>query len=250
MATPALKRMSELGIEYTVYFLDQPIMNIYRHCLWMKNKKWGTLPPPGARTIKLEAGQALNHALSTGQHYAYGFAAQLGVSIDNPAPDCDFYEWPDQYNYTHLLPSMLNTISLSTKPTLLIFPESSSCSSTSGLPANKMLPWYVWRNFYQLAEPHYRIWFITPAKNQNLDGLPHLFGFDIQEIAFLLRAATKVLTVDNGIGHLSAAVGANCYLVGGCVPIPWIFTGPQHKTLDCKGQPHTVTVQHLLTLIK
>ena len=252
MATPALKKMYDLGIEYTVYFLDEPIMNIYRHCSWMHNKKWGEMPDvkPGDRVIKLEAGEALNYAMSTGQHYAYGFAMQLGVSIASPRPCCDFDNWPDQYSFnSNNLIHTLNLIGISRQPVLLIFPESSSCSSRSGKKANKMLPWATWSAFYERNKHVYRIFFVTPANLPALIDLPNLWGYDIQEIAFLLRAAHKVLTVDNGIGHLSSAVLANCYLMGGCVPIPWIWADEMSKTLNCHGNPELITVEHIEKLL-
>lgn len=255
MATPALKKLSEQGTEYTVYFLDEPIMNIYKHCTWMKNKKWGELPPspqgegPGVR-VKLESGLALNHSMSTGQHYAYGFAQQLGVTITNPTPDCDFFGWPDQYNYSNSLVHLLNIFGISKKPVLLVFPESSSCSSRSGKKPNKMLPWQTWKDFYDKYRDKYRIYFAAATEIQQLKDYPQIYDFDIQEIAFLVRSASKVLTVDNGIGHVSNAVGANCYLMGGCVPIPWIWAGDMRKTLNCHGNPELITLDHITKLLE
>src|SRR5688572_12608814 len=122
MATPALKKLSEMGVDYTCYFLNEGIMNIYRNVGWMKNKKWGEMPPDplpySDRVIKLESGLALNHAMSTGQHYAFGFAEQLGVRINNPTPDIDFNNWPAQV--------------MNTEGTVFVFPESSSCASGTG----------------------------------------------------------------------------------------------------------------------
>lgn len=240
MATPALKRLNEMKVDFTVYFLDEGIMNIYRDCRFMKNKVWGTLPPAGEQAIRLEAGHALNFAMSTGLHYAYGFANQLGVTIDSPVPDCDFASINPIYKH-------FNYAGKRSAPLLLIFPESSSCSGKSGQKPNKMLPAQTWRAFYQANKTKYDIFFVHPT--EGLPDLPCIANRDIRTVAYMLRDADKVLTVDNGIGHLSSAVGANCYLIGGCVPIPWIWTGSREKTLNCHGNPETITVQHLESLI-
>lgn len=234
MATPALKAMKE---DYSVYFLDEPIMEIYRQCGWMKNKHWGVLPEvkDGDRVIKLESGMALNHALSTGQHYAYGFANQLGVSIDSPVPDVDFDNW-------------LHQESLNKPDHILVFPESTSCSSKSGKKANKMLPWQTWVEFSQRIDR--KVIFVTPKEIKDAPKeLDFVHNMPISTVARMIKNAYKVVTVDNGIGHLSSAVGANCYLIGGCVPIPWIWAGDMEKTLNCHGNPELVTVDHILKLI-
>jgi len=238
MATPALKKLTELGVDYSVYFLDEPIMEIYRNCYWMKNKHWGTMPEPkeGDRVVKLESGMALNHALSTGQHYAYGFAAQLGVSIDSPVPDIGFEGWENK------------EIGFTLDP-ILIFPESTSCSSKSGKKANKMLPWETWVEFQDKIGQ--KCVFITPKMIENAPKeLKILSDFSIENVAQMLKKASKVITVDNGIGHLSSAVGANCYLIGGCVPIPWIWAGDMAKTLNCYGNPELVRANNIIDLIR
>jgi hypothetical protein len=48
----------------------------------------------------------------------------------------------------------------------------------------------------------------------------------IRDVAALLAAAHAVLTIDSGIRHLAAAVGANLYCVSGAVPLSLIRCVP------------------------
>jgi ADP-heptose:LPS heptosyltransferase len=48
----------------------------------------------------------------------------------------------------------------------------------------------------------------------------------IRDVAALLAASHAVLSVDTGIRHLAAAVGANLYCVSGAVPLSLIRCVP------------------------
>jgi len=52
------------------------------------------------------------------------------------------------------------------------------------------------------------------------------YGLPIREVAALLAASHAVLSVDTGIRHLAAAVGANLYCVSGCIPLSLIRCVP------------------------
>lgn len=254
MVTPALRKLTEQSVEFTVYFQDNGIMQIYHQVNWLKNKVFGQMPEPapGERVIRTDAGAAMNYAITHQKHYSYGFAQQLGVTIDSAKPDVDWENWKYRKSISTTRWLMRQFFFMNHDlPTLLIFPESSSCSSKSGQLANKMLPWSVWENFYKLNKDKYNIAFITPDDSlQNQTTLKLHHGFTITEVACMLTAVDKVLCVDNGIGHLSNAIDANCYMIGGCVPIPYIWAGEMRKTLNCWGCPHLVQVEMIEKLIE
>ena len=64
-------------------------------------------------------------------------------------------------------------------------------------------------------DPRYRAW---PGQR--------LYGAPLRIVAALLAQAAAVLTIDNGVRHLAAAVGANLYALSGRIPLEIIASAP------------------------
>ena len=120
------------------------------------------------------------------------------------------------------------------RPVVVVARHSASCHSNAGdgTPANKCVAnrhWYeisVW-----LARQGFRPLAIgspDDARDERYAQWEGVRAYDlpIRHVAALLAASHAVLSVDTGIRHLAAAVGANLYCVSGAIPLSLIRCVP------------------------
>lgn len=120
------------------------------------------------------------------------------------------------------------------RPVVVIARHSLSCHSNAGdgTPANKCVANHHWhevsiwlgrQGFQPLA-----IGAPSDARDARYAAWEGARAYDlpIRDVAALLAASHAVLSVDTGIRHLAAAVGANLYCVSGAVPLSLIRCVP------------------------
>ena len=119
------------------------------------------------------------------------------------------------------------------RPVVVVARHSVSCHSNApGYPPNKCVAnrhWHalsVWldkQGFRPLA-----IGSPSEARDERYAAWAGARAYDlpIRDVAGLLSASRAVLSVDTGIRHLAAAVGANLYCVSGAIPLSLIRCVP------------------------
>jgi ADP-heptose:LPS heptosyltransferase len=121
------------------------------------------------------------------------------------------------------------------KGLVLVSMFSMSCESRGnpGRRPNKMLPWDKWRPLLDLlgkAYPENKIRLLGAKEDKvpEAAGLPiseqsYLTGVPVPYLANIMMHAKCLVTVDNGMGHLAAAVGLNEFLLApACLPLSFI----------------------------
>lgn len=113
------------------------------------------------------------------------------------------------------------------KGLILISAFSASCTSRQGRPPNKMLPWYkwlpVWRWLYEKF-PDKRLVLLgaptdevpNPVMTQMRKIHPHteyMRGIALDRLAWIMREALFIITIDNGMSHLAASQGAREFVL-------------------------------------
>ena len=182
----------------------------------------------GDAVCPLDALQAYRWGERHGKTMAEGFGHALGVTVTDLRYD---------YAMTDAERGRGRTLADkdgSGRPVVVVARHSLSCHSHAGegTPANKCVAnrhWYdvsVWlgrQGFRALAigspgdtqDERYAAWEGARA-----------YDLPIRDVAALLAASHAVLSVDTGIRHLAAAVGANLYCVSGAVPLSLIRCVP------------------------
>jgi len=136
-------------------------------------------------------------------HMAEGYAKLLGVQIEDIGP---FYEPPivaEDDEWVNQVP----------ENTILFAPFSNSCTSHSGMPPNKCLPWPKWKPIikYMRSKSTMPIR-VTGSKKERADELSfseeeYLTGIPLRPLARAMREGkiAMVVSVDNGISHLAGS---------------------------------------------
>jgi len=182
----------------------------------------------GDMLCPLDALQAYRWGESHGRTLAEGFGHALGVTVTDLR--YDYAMTAEERERGRALVDKYG----SGRPLVVVGRHSASCHSNAGdgTPANKSVPnrhwhelsaWLARKGFRALAigsrsdarDEHYAAW----------EG-PRAYDLPIRDVAALLAASHAVLTIDSGIRHLAAAVGANLYCVSGAVPLSLIRCVP------------------------
>jgi hypothetical protein len=75
------------------------------------------------------------------------------------------------------------------------------------------------------------------------------YGLPIRDVAGILAASHAVLSIDTGVRHLAAAVGANLYCISGCIPLSLIRCvplRPEQRIHEEQVPVHEVATRTLL----
>lgn len=182
--------------------------------------------PPEVR-ICMDPAQAYAWGEANGRTLAEGYGSLFGVDVTDI-----------RYDYTITEDEQIDARDYAADwnlPRVFIARHSASCSSNDercGRIANKCVPNRIWvdvakwllkEGFMPVAlggpgeesDSRYREW---PGQK--------LYGKPLREVAAMLPHAAAVLSVDTGIRHLAAAVGANLYCVSGVIPLSLIRCEP------------------------
>lgn len=134
---------------------------------------------------------------------------------------------------------------------VLVSTHSMSCASRENPPRepNKMLPWAKWKPLLDTLRREYpecKIKFLGAKEDRIPDEFTELLGVTddmyitgvpIDYLANVMKAAKMIINVDNGMGHLAAAVGLNEFLlVPACLAlhyiVPWGHKGLRIAHVD------------------
>ena len=120
------------------------------------------------------------------------------------------------------------------RPVVVVARHSVSCHSNAGdgSPANKCIANRYWHELsIWLDRQGFRALAIGGASEAHDERYAtwegaRAYGLPIRDVAGLLAASHAVLSIDTGIRHLAAAVGANLYCVSGAIPLSLIRCVP------------------------
>jgi ADP-heptose:LPS heptosyltransferase len=152
-------------------------------------------------------------------HLCYGYAAQLGVSIDSTRYDINLTEEEIQEGKDYLRNFK--------HPVILCGALSSSCTSqnhirhpgSAVLPANKMLSSNVWNAVIEKYKGEYDFVFLGSEKEETIPvNAEWAKGLPIRKVAAMCKSCEGVISIDTGIGHIAAGVGANIVSINSAVP--------------------------------
>lgn len=199
-----------------------------------------------------------------GLHYPYDYEAKFDVNLAFQIGN------KNQCHITEAYAAIINAPITSKQPVyvphddyqgghetgmVLISPFSRSCASQTGEPANKMLPWPIWRVVIRELERQVdRVFVLGAADNYTEElGLPltrYIVGRPLNEIALLLRDAKLLVTIDNGIAHLAASQNAwTALFYPACLGVHWIVPENPNQ-IAIQVDPATVPSIEILSFIR
>lgn len=184
------------------------------------------IPDLSNQTITvLDVGKALQ---KTGGsiHMTQSHFDALGIALPhNPAPVIEF-EQADVPTYDYII----------------------SPYSQSDYLNNKLWPYHNWQEVINRLHP-YSVCVVGTDRDPKLfTGVSYFFDRPLGEVASLLKNVQKqVLTIDNGIAHLTHAVGVNHgMLYPQCLNDKWVLN-PQSKWI--RGAPLGISVNHFMSIV-
>ncbi len=234
MATPAIKRFKEnlssadtmelvVGTAQYNQIYDETTFG----CKVKTTDAWPVEPALGRTVsnsetiIKINAVTTLNWISShpvNGMmpHYAHGYAAQLGVQLQETFPhyvvslsESEYEagrEWVDSIRNSH------------SKKILFCAAQSGTDQSVTnpGRIPDKMLLPHIWNGVIASLASQYYFAFLASGNEKLIELDPGLssnytvvVGESIRKVAAGLKAADAVLAIDTGLAHLAAGVDAN-----------------------------------------
>ena len=183
--------------------------------------------PPGRR-IELDPEAALKAGLAHGKPFAWGYGRMLGVEVDDLRYDYTVDD-EDRAAAAALADSLGEG-----RPIVIVARHSPTCLSNHPAVrrASKCIANAYWlvcaedlirRGYVPVAigareeadDPRFQAW---PGKR--------LYGERLRVVAALCARSAGVLTIDNGIRHLSAAAGAHVYVLSGTIGLQLIRCVP------------------------
>lgn len=185
----------------------------------------GTEPEgPWDARVRMDCSAAFQWGTAHGKTIAEGFGALLGVDV----PDL---------RYTYVLTEaeraageLLAKELGGGKPVVLVARHSASCASNDPrirVP-NKCVPNRIWVEVAHWLRAQGTVPIAIGSAKEAKDIRyqpwpgPKLYGHPIREVAGLLAAGRATLSVDTGIRHLAAAVGANLFTISCAIPLSLI----------------------------
>jgi ADP-heptose:LPS heptosyltransferase len=174
----------------------------------------------------VKAEDAYVRAFKTGKTLAWGFGNIVGVEIDSVR--YDYQVTPEEDDWAR------NKLAEYGDRAVLIARHSTSCNSNDPAiaVANKCLPNAIWLEVAAWLAAQGCIPVAIGSEGESADQRyanwpgPRLYGENIRNVAALCRRAYAVLTLDNGIRHLAAAVGADFLCISGTIPQWMIHCAP------------------------
>lgn len=144
-------------------------------------------------------------------HISEGYARMLGVKLDTIVPTT---EW-ERVDATERL-----------DPFILISPFSRSCSSHSGQPANKTLDDWKWEHIIRSLRKQNLPIKVLAGQNDYLKKCSvsihdYITCPDLYSLELTLKSSKLLVTLDNGIGHVAAALN-----------LPMIYLWPKVSNLE------------------
>jgi ADP-heptose:LPS heptosyltransferase len=243
MQTPAIRALRSLRPEAQIEYyhsVDMPGAAMFEGnphldrlevlAVWPRSPRDYPLTRFGAgdAVCPLDALHAYRWGERHGRTLAEGFGHALGVAVTDL-----------RYDYAMTDAERARGRALADKygagrPVVVVARHSASCHSNAGdgTPANKCV---ANRHWYEVSTWLGRQGFQPLAIGTPSDALDERYAawegaraYDvpIRDVAGLLAASHAVLSVDTGIRHLAAAVGANLYCVSGAIPLSLIRCVP------------------------
>jgi Glycosyltransferase family 9 (heptosyltransferase) len=146
------------------------------------------------------------------------------------------------------------------KGLILISLFSRSCSSQTGGPPNKMLPWDKSARIIELLRQAGPIGILGAEgdrvpifRNESFNIVENEYytGLSLNKVALMLRDSKAVFTIDNGISHLAASQDAKeIVFYPECLDPRWIAPLGNRNAVIIHGNPVTIQLPGFLKVIR
>lgn len=169
-------------------------------------------------------------------HITHAYAKMLGVTL------------PD--NISAFTPRFDVTEAPHEKDLVLLSVFSNSCSSRQGGKPNKMLPWWKVQPILTLLRTIGKVGIL----GAELDRAPieaseteYYTGYDLNEVALMLRDCKMLFTIDNGLMHLATTQQTrSVVLYPACLSPHWISPIGNQNAHIMQADPNEIAVPDLL----
>lgn len=202
---------------------------LLKHNPYLTSVAVGTAPTgPWEQVIRMDCSAAFQWGHTHGKTIAEGFGALLGAPVEDLA--YSYVLTPEERAAGDRLAEELG----GGQPIVLIARHSASCASNDPrvrVP-NKCVPNRIWVEVANWLRAQGIVPIAIGSQKEAKDIRyqpwpgPKLYGHSIREVAGLLAAGRAVLSVDTGIRHLAAAVGANLFTISCAIPLSLIRCVP------------------------
>lgn len=198
-----------------------------------------------------DCGAAFKLALQKNIHMATAYAELLGVPVPpskaHLRPRFDVYEDDLADVPTTRVPGGIVVLS----------PFSHSCSSRTGGPPNKMLPWDLWRQILWMFRVRGYVVRVMGGRTDRAPMLDlaeneYICGWPLPKVAGILRSRVAMIVgVDNGLAHLAASQGIPQLLFyPACLPQEWIVPWGNPNLFLVQMDPNRLDGGQLLTVVR
>lgn len=219
---------ANLGAEITILTLKDHVAPIYESMGFPCNVVYDAQESDFDFVFNFDCGQAFSIGDRDKCHISLAYAKMLGVEIHEAGP---IYEPPQ---FVGSIPNGM----------IYISPFSRSCSSNSGMPPNKMLPFPKWLPLLRYLRTLGPVQILGGKSDQwpafgdavaNFSEDDKILGEPLDKVAWRLRRAKLLVSIDNGLGHLAASQKTPTVLFyPECLGLHWITP---------VGNPNCIVIQ-------
>jgi ADP-heptose:LPS heptosyltransferase len=200
--------------------------------------------------IRMDSMKAYLWGVNNGKTLVEGFGHQAGVEINSLY--YDYFLTDAEIERGEALAKELGK----GRPIVVCARHSASCGSNDPNKnvANKCIPNHIWVGFAQwLSQQGYMPVAVGAARDERDIRYRHwwgekCYGKPLRDVAALLHAAEKVVSIDTGIRHMTAAVGTDLFTISGTILLSYIRCIPMagQTIFEEHRAPGNVTVESMI----
>jgi ADP-heptose:LPS heptosyltransferase len=140
------------------------------------------------------------------------------------------------------------------KGLVLVSPFSRSCSSNSGQPPNKMLPWSHWLQIITMLRFYGDVGVLGGPKDRcplPISEDEYFTGLSLNHVALLLRDCRVLVTIDNGMAHLASSQEApTIEFYPSCLGMHWAAPLGNPNLYIAQTNPATISVAQAVFVVR
>ena len=185
------------------------------------------------------------------QHLAKSYSDLLGVKIGDSPEDIGPFFNPTGNNFTQK--DWVDIDCLNGCILISMFSASDASRGNPPGPMNKMLPWAKWKPMLNLIRERYPntiIKFLGAPTDMVPNGYAmdivregeYMLGIPLHKLAFIMKNAKMLVTIDNGMGHLAASQKTPTFLMyPRCLGLHYILPIGNPNLMYCHMEPNFVS---------